>query len=37
MGEIDALRAPDGVPALFSRACNPALGSGGPADPLVAQ
>ena len=36
MSEIDALRSPDGVPALFSRACNPALGAGGPADPLAA-
>ena len=34
MREIDALSAPDAVPCLFSKACNPDLGTGNAADPL---
>lgn len=34
MREIDAMTAPDNVPCLFSKACNPDLGSGSAADPL---
>ena len=32
--DIDALAAPDAVPCLFSKACNPDLGTGNAADPL---
>ena len=34
MREIDALAVPDAVPCLFSKACNPDLGTGNAADPL---
>jgi len=34
MRDIDALSAPDAVPCLFSKACNPDLGTGNAADPL---
>ena len=34
MRDIDALTAPDAVPCLFSKACNPDLGTGNAADPL---
>jgi diketogulonate reductase-like aldo/keto reductase len=34
MREIDALAAPDNVPCLFSKACNPDLGTGSATDPL---
>ena len=34
MRDIDALAAPDAVPCLFSKACNPDLGTGNAADPL---
>lgn len=35
MAALDALRFDRDEPALFSRTCNPALGGGGPGDPLL--
>ena len=34
MAAIDGMTAPDQVPALFSKTCNPDLGSGNSQDPL---